>query len=76
LERKKRLKSSTLGDNFNPDKHVNDFIQGIKNNLENKQKKSPRNPKSPDSPNNPDDSKYNPVNPLDPFQSTSTASPN
>jgi len=33
LERKKQLKSARLGDNFNPDQHINDFLQAVENKL-------------------------------------------
>jgi hypothetical protein len=33
LEQKKKLKIANLGNNFNPDKHINDFIKAIKDSL-------------------------------------------
>jgi hypothetical protein len=36
LERKKKLKTARLGDNFNPDQHINDFLQAVENKLSGK----------------------------------------
>ncbi|CAG8684002.1 2409_t:CDS:10, partial [Gigaspora margarita] len=75
LERKQQLKSSSLGDNFDPDKHINDFIQAIKDKLKNKPPK--RNPTTPTDPNNvnlPGGSTT--PKPFDPFTPTPNSNPN
>ena len=75
LERKKQLKSSSLGDNFDPNKHINDFIQAIEDKLKNRPpKRDPNNPNFPPNPNHQEPGSY-PSKPLDPFQSTSRTTP-
>ncbi|CAI2184644.1 4130_t:CDS:2, partial [Funneliformis geosporum] len=76
-EKKKQLKSSNLGDNFSPDKHINDFMQAIKDKLDNK---PPRRKKQPTSPNNVNlpggSTSPNTPNPLDPFKPNTSANQN
>jgi len=36
LERKKQLKTARLGDDFNPDNHINNFLQAVENKLSGK----------------------------------------
>lgn len=70
LERKKQLKSSSLGDNFNPDKYIADFIQGIEDKLKNKPPRNPRQPNRHGGSGNGGPNSTTP-NPFDPFQSDS-----
>lgn len=77
VEKKKKLKISSLGDNYDSDKFVKSFIQGIKDKIEGK---SPRNPfKTPDENDSDDDSGSGTgrkTNSLDPFQTNSNSNPN
>ncbi|CAG8528527.1 2416_t:CDS:2 [Ambispora gerdemannii] len=56
LERRKQLKTGRLGDDFDPDKHINDFLQKLEDKLsgKNKPQRPTRTPnRTPTSPNDP-----------------------
>jgi hypothetical protein len=68
IEKKKKLKISGLGENYDSDKFIENFIQGIKDKIGGN--KPPRNPfKTPDDdePDTPSKPKGKSPNPLDPF---------
>lgn len=59
LERKSQLKSSRLGDDFNPDQHIDNFLKELEKKLAPKNKlprtpHNPTNPNQPPTPTNPD----------------------
>jgi len=67
LERKKQLKSANLGNNFDPNKHIDDFLKKLEDKLNRKPPKPPlRTPFNPTGANN--GSTGIPSNPFDPFQ--------
>jgi len=76
VEKKKKLKISSLGDNYDSDKFVKSFIQGIKDKIEGK---SPLNPfQTPDKNglgNGSGSGTSSGTTPLDPFQTGQNASP-
>lgn len=51
LERKKQLKTARLGDNFNPDSHIDDFLKAVENKLSGKNR--PSRPTRTTNPNQP-----------------------
>src|SRR5439155_3615972 len=51
LERKKQLKSARLGDNFNPDQHIDDFLKAVESKLSGRNK--PPRPTRTSNPNQP-----------------------
>ena len=71
-------KKINIGGNFDPEKSIEDFINGIEEKLSgrNKPPKRPDNPFDNKDPNNPPDPKKPTPNPLNPFQTDPNSNPN
>jgi hypothetical protein len=80
LERKKQLKTARLGDNFNPDQHINDFLKAVENKLSSRNR--PQRPTRTSNPNQPPGGFDNPTgasdsNPSNPYSGSGNySSPN